>query len=115
MHRLARPARKCPSLWRRLDVSPESGVAVFSQALFSAAVAKAGGALAKLDVSRINRFALPFPALLAAVTSNATSLVELRVAGRFLERHQVCAAPKSFVSICLKLYSRTDSFHRCAS
>ena len=74
------------SFWIFLDLSTSSGLTSFSEALFRAAVAKAGGQLRALDVSgRIKGYygtnieQIPFDVLRAAVASNAASLTELRV------------------------------------
>jgi hypothetical protein len=65
------------SLWTRLDVSHTSGVTVaVTDALLRGAVARAGGGLQALDVSRCS--AASRATLLALVTANADTLRELR-------------------------------------
>ena len=62
------------SLWSFLTLSTKSGCTRFSEALFRAVVAKAGGQLRVLDVyGRIGE-ELSTPTLLDALASNATSL-----------------------------------------
>jgi hypothetical protein len=64
------------SLWTRLDVSTSSGVAHrVTDSLLRAAAAKAGGALAALDVSGCTH--LTHAALLAVAAANAGALLEL--------------------------------------
>jgi hypothetical protein len=70
------------SLWTALDLSPSSGVThEVTDALLRAAVSKVGGGLQSLDVCGC--FRLSHGALLAVVTANAASLLELRVADTF--------------------------------
>ena len=64
-----------PALWRRLDLSDTSGMARYSLGLFSAAVARAGGALTALDVSGNHVGAEHLRAALRA----SPGLVELRL------------------------------------
>ena len=68
------------SLWSYLDLSEGSGYARFSEALFRAAIAKAGGQLRELDVLGLTRAMLSLPTLLDALASNATTL-KLLLAG----------------------------------
>jgi hypothetical protein len=71
------------SLWTALDLSETSGVThEVTDALLRAAAAKAGGALATLDVS--DRWRLSHDALLAVLTVVGGNLLELRAAGTFL-------------------------------
>ena len=65
-----------PALWRRLDLSDTSGVVRYSLGLFSAAVARAGGALTALDVSGNHVGA---EHLRAPLHASRGSLVELRL------------------------------------
>jgi hypothetical protein len=70
------------SLWTALDFSPSSGVTrLVTDALLHAAVAKAGGALTSLDVSFRVGERISDEELLAVVTANAGSLLELRAHG----------------------------------
>jgi hypothetical protein len=66
------------SLWARLDLSPASGLAraAVTDALLSAAAARAGGQLQALDVSGCER--ITSATLLAAVRANADALQALR-------------------------------------
>jgi hypothetical protein len=66
------------SLWARLDLSPASSLAraAATNALLSAAAARAGGQLQALDISCCER--LTFAALLAVVRANAGALQALR-------------------------------------
>ena len=61
------------SLWKSLNLSNKSGINRFSEALFRAAVAKAGGQLHELDVNWRPE-ALSFPTLVDALASNAATL-----------------------------------------
>ena len=61
------------SLWRHLNVSTSSGCTHFSEALFRAAIAKAGGQLRVLDVNGRGG-ELTIPTLLEALASNAATL-----------------------------------------
>jgi hypothetical protein len=71
------------SLWTRLDVSAESGVTTaVTPALLRAAAAKAGGALAALDVSGAWRLLGADEALREVLAANAGALRELRLRGR---------------------------------
>ena len=66
------------SFWASLDASTTSGVAHFSEALFRAAVAKAGGQLRALDLTG-QRENLLNNLLCDVVAANAATLFELRV------------------------------------
>jgi hypothetical protein len=68
-----------PSVWRRVDLSPQGGSAHGTEALLRAAVQRACGGLQALDVS--GRPAISHAALFAAVAANAASLVSLRMSG----------------------------------
>ena len=63
------------TLWERLNLSLESGLLRFSEALLHAAVAKAGGQLRELEVmgQQVGK-----DVLLEVVSANATTLTELR-------------------------------------
>jgi hypothetical protein len=67
------------SLWGRLALSPESGVATrrLTDALLRAAALRAGGALLSLAVTDCP--AISYEALLAVVTANAATLQEARL------------------------------------
>jgi hypothetical protein len=67
------------SLWLRLDLSPESGIARrrITDALLRAAAARAGGALLSLAVTDCDY--IPPPALLAVAMENAATLQEARL------------------------------------
>jgi hypothetical protein len=67
-----------PSLWRRLDLSPSSGVSVaITDAVLRGATARARGGLAWLDVSGCAD--VTHEALLAMLRANAATLSELRI------------------------------------
>jgi hypothetical protein len=69
-------------LWTALDLSPSSGVACrVTDALLRTATSKAGGTLTTLDVCGFND--ISHEALLAVVTANAASVLELRMSGTF--------------------------------
>jgi hypothetical protein len=74
------------SLWTALDLSPTSGVThVVTDALLHAAAAKAGGALTSLDVSFRLGECISREAVLAVMTANADSLLEVRSGMTFTE------------------------------
>ena len=62
------------SLWEYLNLSTYSGLTRFSEALFRAAVAKAGGQLRELNVSGHGKVTLPTQTLLDVIASNAATL-----------------------------------------
>jgi hypothetical protein len=72
------------SLWTALDLTRSSGVThAATDALLRAAAKKAGGALETLDVSDCYGTRLSYDALLAVVSANADSLLELRLPTTF--------------------------------
>ena len=105
------------SLWRRLNLSTDSGISRFSEALFCAAIAKAGGKLRVLDVSRRGNELLPPPTLLHAVTSNAASLKLLFAPPNCYKSAEVVgfltAAPRSFFHLSTTADS-VEQARRCA-
>jgi hypothetical protein len=75
-----------PSLWQHLDLSASSGVSRrMTEALMQAAAACAGGTLLTLDVSGC--VAVSPAALLAVVTANAATLLEMRLGEPAPEQH----------------------------
>ena len=103
------------TLWSCLNVSRRSGCTRFSEALFHAAVAKAGGQLRELNVNRRNT--LSTRTLVEALVSNAASLQVLNalfpapntpaeVVG-YLE-----AAPLSVCTLCVQ--ANAEQARRCA-
>jgi hypothetical protein len=72
------------SLWTALDLTYSSGVThKVTNALLRASAAKAGGALTALDVSDCYGTGLSYDALLAVVSANADSLLEMRLPTTF--------------------------------
>ena len=65
------------AFYERLDLSVSSGLARFSEALFRAAIAKAGGQLRELNVDGRGKETLSTRTLLDALASNAASLKQL--------------------------------------
>jgi hypothetical protein len=108
-----------PSVWRRVDLSPQGGVAFGGEALLRAAVARARGGLQALDASG----QISHAALFAAVAANAGSLLSLRVcdtnldldetlvllgtapALRELDADVKCAVPRELQRVCAVLRS----------
>jgi hypothetical protein len=80
-------------LWTALDMSESSGVEhEVTDALLRAAAARAGGALATLDLTGC--YDVSDDALLEVVTANAGSLLELRVSGDVQVEALLRAAPR---------------------
>lgn len=86
MNRALRALLLETSLWTRLDFSDESGCAFFSNAVFCAALSKAGQQVRVLDVTWSNKRDVRHDALVAALraTSATAHLLEL-VCGTILE------------------------------
>ena len=65
------------TLWSSLNLSTTGGIIRFSEALFRADVAKAGGQLRSLNVTNRDRETLPTPTLVDALAANAATLETL--------------------------------------
>ena len=105
------------SFWTSLDVSDTCGLIRFSEALFRAVIAKAGGQLRVLNVSGRGIEVLPTRTLLHALTSNATNL-ELLYARRttlYTSAEVVKigkAAPLAFCHVCLQAVTNVEQARR---
>ena len=99
--------------WERLNFSVYDGG--FSEALFFAAVAKAGGQLRELDVSA-RHFRLTFEALLNAVNANSQALQRLRLHTGVEKLSldlvaQLCAAAPAVRELCADVTCRAAEAH----
>ena len=97
------------SLWCCLDLSDTGGCTRFSEALFHAAVAKAGGRLRWLNVNWRGGEALPTPTLLHALASNAASLKVLAAPKTLYMPAEVLAVLEAAPRAVCHVYAHADN------